>query len=109
MIFKFKGKEVEVPDNFLILCGQHAQQRGMTLEEYIAEAFTKIYEENIRGKIKDVIKLLEDKKIKWAFKHAERTGAKRLVLLAPDEWSRKMIKVKDLETGEEKELSLKDL
>ena len=53
--------------------------------------------------------VLEDKKIKWAFKHAERTGAKRLVLLAPDEWSRKMIKVKDLETGEEKELSLKAL
>ena len=53
--------------------------------------------------------VLEDKKIKWAFKHAERTGAKRLVLLAPDEWFRKMIKVKDLETGEEKELSLKDL
>ena len=53
--------------------------------------------------------VLEDKKIKWAFKHAERVGAKRLVLLAPDEWSRKMIKVKDLETGEEKEVSLKDL
>ena len=53
--------------------------------------------------------VLEDKKIKWAFKHAERTGAKRLVLLAPDEWSRKMIKVKDLDTGEEKELSLNDL
>ena len=53
--------------------------------------------------------VLEDKKIKWAFKHAERTGAKRLVLLAPDEWARKMIKVKDLETGEEKELYLKDL
>ena len=53
--------------------------------------------------------VLEDKKIKWAFKHAERTGAKRLVLLAPDEWSRNMIKVKDLEAGEEKELSLKDL
>ena len=53
--------------------------------------------------------VLEDKKMKWAFKHAERVGAKRLVLLAPDEWSRKMIKVKDLETGEEKELSLKDL
>ena len=53
--------------------------------------------------------VLDDKKIKWAFKHAERVGAKRLVLLAPDEWSRKMIKVKDLETGEETELSLKDL
>ena len=53
--------------------------------------------------------VLEDKKMKWAFKDAERVGAKRLVLLAPDEWSRKMIKVKDLETGEEKEVSLKDL
>ena len=53
--------------------------------------------------------VLEDKKIKWAFKHAERVGAKRLVLLAPDEWSRKMIKVKDLETGEEKEVSFKEL
>ena len=53
--------------------------------------------------------VLEDKKMKWAFKHAERVGAKRLVLLAPDEWSRRMIKVKDLETGEEKEVSFKEL
>ena len=53
--------------------------------------------------------VLQDKKMKWAFKHAERVGAKRLVLLAPDEWSRKMIKVKDLETGEEKEVSFKEL
>ena len=53
--------------------------------------------------------VLEDKKMKWAFKHAERVGAKRLVLLAPDEWSRKMIKLKDLETGEEKEVSFKEL
>ena len=53
--------------------------------------------------------VLEDKKMKWAFKHAERVGAKRLVLLAPDEWSRKMIKVKDLETSEEKEVSFKEL
>ena len=53
--------------------------------------------------------VLEDKKMKWAFKHSERVGAKRLVLLAPDEWSRKMIKVKDLETGEEKEVSFKEL
>jgi len=53
--------------------------------------------------------VLEEKKIKWAFKHAERIGARRLVLLAPEEWARKMIKVKDLETGEEKEVSLKDL
>jgi hypothetical protein len=40
MIFKYKGQEMEVPDNFIVMCGQHAEERGMTLEEYIAEAFT---------------------------------------------------------------------
>jgi histidyl-tRNA synthetase len=64
---------------------------------------------SLRSSDRTVDLVLEDKKIKWAFKHAERTGARRLVLLAPDEWSRKMIKVKDLETGKETELSLKDL
>ena len=40
MIFKYKGEEMEVPDNFIMMCGEHAEQRGITLEEYIAEAFT---------------------------------------------------------------------
>ncbi len=40
MKFKYKGKEIEVPDGFIIQCGQHAESRGMTLEDYIAEAFT---------------------------------------------------------------------
>ena len=40
MIFKFKGQENEVPDDFKMKCGEHAEARGMTLEEYIAEAFT---------------------------------------------------------------------
>ena len=42
MKFKYKDQEMEVPDNFIMLCGQHAAERGMTLEEYIAEAFTKL-------------------------------------------------------------------
>jgi len=46
MIFKYKDKEMEVPDNFIMLCGQHAAERGMTLEEYIAEAFTKLKEQD---------------------------------------------------------------
>ena len=61
---------------------------------------------SLRNSGRTVDLVLEDKKMKWGFKHAERIGAARLVLLAPDEWSRKMIKVKDLETGEEKEVSL---
>jgi len=64
---------------------------------------------SLRNSDRTVDLVLEDKKMKWAFKHAERIGAKRLVLIAPDEWSRKMIKVKDLETGEESEISLDDI
>ena len=40
MILKYKGKEIEVSNSFIQDCGMHAAQRGMTLEEYIAEAFT---------------------------------------------------------------------
>ena len=40
MILKFKGKEIEVSNSFINDCGMHAAQRGMSLEEYIAEAFT---------------------------------------------------------------------
>ena len=64
---------------------------------------------SLRNSGRTVDLVLEDKKMKWVFKHAERIGAKRLVLLAPDEWSRKMVKVKDLDTGEESEISLNDI
>ena len=64
---------------------------------------------SLRNSGRTVDLVLEDKKMKWVFKHAERVGAKRLVLLAPDEWSRKMVKVKDLDTGEESEISLNDI
>ena len=43
--------------------------------------------------------VLDDKKMKWAFKHAERIGATRIVLVGKEEWSRQKIKIKDLETG----------
>ena len=64
---------------------------------------------SLRDSDRTVDLVLEDKKMKWVFKHAERIGAKRLVLVAPDEWSRKKIKVKDLETGDESEISLGDI
>ena len=64
---------------------------------------------SLRNSGRTVDLVLEDKKMKWAFKHAERIGAARLVLLAPDEWSRKMVKIKDLDTGEESEISLNSI
>ena len=53
--------------------------------------------------------VLDDKKMKWAFKHAERIGATRIVLVGKEEWSRQKVKIKDLETGDETELSIEDL
>ena len=45
MIFKYENKEIEVPDDFILKCGIEAEKRGMTLEEYIAEAFTMLRNE----------------------------------------------------------------
>jgi histidyl-tRNA synthetase len=53
--------------------------------------------------------VLENKKMKWAFKHAERIGASRIILVAPEEWSRDKIKVKDLQSGEEFETTLEEI
>ena len=48
--------------------------------------------------------VLEERRMKWAFRHAGNCGASRLVLVAPDEWERGLVKVRDLETGEEREV-----
>ena len=47
--------------------------------------------------------------MKWAFKHAERVGANRIILVAPEEWKRQKIKVKDLQSGEEFETTLEEI
>ncbi|KAI8102906.1 hypothetical protein M9434_005698 [Picochlorum sp. BPE23] len=46
------------------------------------------------------------KKMKWAFKQAERCGASRLVLVAPDEWEKGLVRVKNLETREEEDIPI---
>ena len=60
-----------------------------------------------RGRSVDLV--LEDKKMKWAFRHADQVGASRLVLLAPEEWSRGLVRVHDMATSEERDLILADL
>ena len=45
MEIKYKGDTIQVPDDFIIKCGQHAESRGMTLEEYIIQSFTKLEEQ----------------------------------------------------------------
>ena len=53
--------------------------------------------------------MLEDKKMKWVFKHAERLGAERLVMVMPDEWSQGAVKIKHLGSGEESEVPFDQL
>lgn len=41
--------------------------------------------------------------------HAERSGACRLVLLAPDEWEKGLIRIKDLAAREESDVPITDI
>lgn len=49
MKFLVEGKEIEVADSLLLAAGAHAEERGMTLEDYIAEAFTMLKEDKESG------------------------------------------------------------
>ena len=59
------------------------------------------------GRTVDLV--LEPKKMKWVFKHAERTGADRLVMVMPAEWESGKVRIKDLQTGEESDIEFKAL
>ena len=56
------------------------------------------------GRLVDLV--LEDKRMKWAFRHAERTGAQRLVMGMPDEWAAGNVRIKELESGEESDVAV---
>eukprot|EP00271_Cylindrocystis_brebissonii_P009009 TRINITY_DN23590_c0_g1_i1.p1 TRINITY_DN23590_c0_g1~~TRINITY_DN23590_c0_g1_i1.p1 ORF type:complete len:576 (+),score=107.73 TRINITY_DN23590_c0_g1_i1:50-1777(+) len=61
-----------------------------------------------RGRAVDLV-LDSGKRLKWAFKQAERVGAKRMILVGAEEWKRGTVKVKDLATREEVEISTEEL
>ena len=60
-----------------------------------------------RGRTVDVI--LDNKKLKWAFRHADRIGASRLVMIMPEEWKSGRIRIKDLITGQEDDILASNL
>jgi len=51
--------------------------------------------------------VLEEKKMKWAFKHADRIGAERVVIVGGEEGARGEVKVKNMESGEQETVELK--
>jgi histidyl-tRNA synthetase len=63
----------------------------------------------LRASGRSVDLVLDDKRMKWAFRHAERTGAQRLVMVMPDEWASGNVRIKDLGTGEESDVAFDDM
>ena len=59
------------------------------------------------GRTVDLV--LENKKMKWVFKHAERCGATRLVMVMPDEWAEGKVRIKNLDSGEESTVAMDNL
>lgn len=59
----------------------------------------------LRAEGRSVELVLEEKKPKWVFKQADRLGARKVVLIAPDEWQKGLVRVKDLSTGEEHDIT----
>ena len=95
-----KGLVPDIPHGAQdVVFGMGAGLRGAAME--VASAIRS------GGRSADLV--LEDKKMKWVFKHAERLGAERLVMVMPEEWSEQIVKIKHLGSGEEKEVPFDQL
>ncbi|KAG9441633.1 hypothetical protein H6P81_017487 [Aristolochia fimbriata] len=63
----------------------------------------------LREKGRSVDLVLEQKRLKWIFKHAERIKASRLILVGEAEWQKGMVRVKNLSTREEQDVKVDEL
>ena len=59
------------------------------------------------GQSVDVV--LERKKPKWVFKHADRIGARYCAIVAPDEYANNEVSIKDLQDGAQMPIKLDSL
>ena len=59
------------------------------------------------GQSVDIV--MENKKSKWVFKHADRIGAKYCAFVAPDEYANGEVSIKDLKIGEQKVVKIDGL
>jgi histidyl-tRNA synthetase len=63
----------------------------------------------LRASGRSVDLVLEHKKAKWVFKHADKRGAARVVVVGPDEWAEGNIRIKDLASGEQADVAVDSL
>jgi histidyl-tRNA synthetase len=62
----------------------------------------------VAGQKVDIV-LEHDKKPKWVFKHADRIKARFVMVVAPDEYSKGEVSVKDLISGEQKSIRIESV
>jgi len=63
----------------------------------------------LRAAGRSVDLVLDGRKAKWVFKHADKNGAGRVVLVGPDEWAAGTVRIKDLATGEQADIAVDTL
>jgi len=63
----------------------------------------------LRGAGMSVDLVMEVKKTKWVFRHAERLGASKVILIGDQEAEKGVVKVKDMATGEQEEVEVASL
>jgi histidyl-tRNA synthetase len=84
-------------DVFIVRVGDETRARALTLAHRLRErGFSVSYE-------------LRDRAVRKQFKAAETAGAARVVVLGPDEMERGVATVRDMESGEEREVGLDEL
>lgn len=74
------------------------------LKHYAARAATLLRQ---RGRSVDLV--LQAKRLKWAFKRAERSNAERVVFIGKQEYDRGVVAIKHLASGEQVDVSLSEL
>ena len=70
------------------------------MNEDLREAAMKVANK-LRKNGRSVDLILEERKMKWVFKHAERSKAKTLVIVTPNEWEQGKVRIKNLENKTE--------
>jgi len=63
----------------------------------------------LRNNGRSVDLILDNKKMKWAFRHSERIGASRLVMILPEEWKAGKVRFKNLDSKEEEDVLFSDI
>lgn len=53
--------------------------------------------------------VLEYKKAKWIFKHADRIGCRYVVIMAPEEYANGEVSIKTMKTGEQRSIRIEEL